>query len=110
MGAGHSVLVGVGVDVDVGEAVTLVSVKPGPFYDFVFIGSDGPDQLTLSEDELGGIELVETIEELPFDGDGNRFRLGIEARRILTAFSTRGTSPAAGSRSAPTATPTCRAV
>ena len=26
------------------DAVTLVAVKPGPFYEFVFIGPDGPGQ------------------------------------------------------------------
>jgi superfamily II DNA or RNA helicase len=69
-----------------GEAVTLVAVRPGPFYDFFFVGPGGPGRLTLAEDELGGIELVETIDWLPFDGDASRFRLGIEARRIQTAF------------------------
>ena len=68
------------------EAVTLVAVKAGPFYDFFFVGPAGPDRITLAEEELGGIELVETVAALPFDGDPSRFRLGIEARRIQTAF------------------------
>ena len=68
------------------EPVTLVAVKPGPFYDFFFIGPTGPDRITLAEDELGGVEIVEVVSTLPFDGDPIRFRLGIEARRIETAF------------------------
>jgi hypothetical protein len=61
-------------------------VRPGPFYDFFFVGPDGPGRITLAEDELAGIELVETVDTLRFDGDPSRFRLGVEARRIQTAF------------------------
>ena len=68
------------------EPVTLIAVRPGPFYDFFFVGPDGPGQITLAEAELGGVQLVETIDRLPFDGDPSKFRLGIEARRIQTAF------------------------
>ncbi len=68
------------------ESVTLVAVRPGPFYDFFFIGPDGPGQITLAEDELSGVQLVETVDTLPFDGAPSRFRLGIEAFRIQTAF------------------------
>jgi len=67
-------------------AVTLVAVKPGPFYDFFFIGPSGPDRITLAEEELGDVEILELVSTLPFDGDPTRFRLGIEARRIETAF------------------------
>src|SRR5512132_2078086 len=67
------------------EPVTLVAVRPGPFYEFFFVGPDGPGQITLAEDELGDVQLVETVDTLPFDGDPSRFRLGIEARRIQTA-------------------------
>ncbi len=68
------------------EPVTLIAVKPGPFYDFFFVGPAGPDRITLAEKELGGIEIVEAVSALPFDADPSRFRLGIEARRIETAF------------------------
>jgi superfamily II DNA or RNA helicase len=66
--------------------VTLVAVRPGPFYDFFFVGPEGTGRVTLAEGELGGIQLVETVDALPLDGDPSRFRLGIEARRIQTAF------------------------
>jgi hypothetical protein len=88
------------------EPVTLVAVKPGPFYDFFFIGPTGPDRITLAEDELGGVEIVEVVSTLPFDGDPIRFRLGIEARRTACAASrtpprsaaTRSTAPTGGFR------------
>lgn len=68
------------------EVVTLIAVTPGPFYDFVYEGASGLGWITLPESELDGIELVEPITELLFDGDPGQFRLGIEARRIETAF------------------------
>jgi len=40
----------------------------------------------LAEAELAGIEIVETIDDLRFDGDAVQFRLGVEARRIDVAF------------------------
>ncbi|MGH2702162.1 MAG: DEAD/DEAH box helicase, partial [Actinomycetota bacterium] len=68
------------------EVVTLIAVTPGPFYDFVYEGPSGLGRITLPESELDAIDLVEPITELRFDGDPNQFRLGIEARRIDTAF------------------------
>ncbi len=68
------------------DVVTLVKVKPGPFWEFFFEGPSGPGKVVLSESELGNIELVDRPSELCFDGDPIQFRLGIEARRIQTAF------------------------
>src|SRR6266542_395419 len=68
------------------EAVTLVAVTRGPFWEFYFDGPSGPGKRILAETELAGVELVERAEDLRFDGDPVRFRLGIEARRIDVAF------------------------
>jgi len=59
------------------EAVTLISVTPGAFWQFYYDGPDGPGKLVLAEPELGGIELVDTVTELRFDGDPTQFRLGV---------------------------------
>lgn len=71
---------------DTGEAVTLLDVRPGAFWDLVYEGADGPGKLILAEDEVGAVEVVDTPEQAPFDGDARAFRLGVEARRIDTAF------------------------
>ena len=68
------------------HAVELVSVSPGAFWTLYFDSPQGPGKLTLAEDELDQIELVEQTEELRFDGDPRQFRLGVEARRIDIAF------------------------
>lgn len=68
------------------DVVTIVKVKPGPFWEFFFEGPSGPGKVVLAESELGHIELIETPAELRFDGDPIQFRLGVEARRIETAF------------------------
>jgi len=68
------------------ELVTLVAVSPGPFWEFFFDGPSGPGKHVLAESELPGIEVVETLGELRFDGDPVQFRLGVEARRIDIAF------------------------
>ena len=68
------------------DVVELVAVTPGPFYEFVYKGPAGPGITVMAESELEGIELVEVLEELCFDGDSVEFRLGIEARRIDVAF------------------------
>jgi len=68
------------------DVVTLVKVKSGPFWGFFFEGPDGPGKVVLAESELVHIELVDTPAELRFDGDPVQFRLGIEGRRIQTAF------------------------
>lgn len=68
------------------QPVTLVAVAEGPFWEFFVDGPSGPAKHVLAEGELDGIELVETEEELRFDGDPLHVRLGIEARRIEIAF------------------------
>jgi superfamily II DNA or RNA helicase len=68
------------------EVVTLVAVTRGPFWEFYFDGPSGPGKRILAEAELVEIELVEGADELRYDGDPVRFRLGIEARRIDVAF------------------------
>jgi hypothetical protein len=68
------------------EAVSLVAVRPGPFWEFFFDGPSGPGKHVLAESELSSIEVIETPSELRFDGDPFQFRLGVEARRIDIAF------------------------
>jgi superfamily II DNA or RNA helicase len=68
------------------EAVSLVAVRPGPFWEFFFDGPSGQGKHVLAESELGGIEVIETLGELRFDGDPVQFRLGVEGRRIDIAF------------------------
>ncbi len=68
------------------EAVTLIAVTPGPFWEFFFDGPSGPGKQVLAESELDGIETVDTVADLSFDGDPVQFRLGVEARRIDIAF------------------------
>ena len=61
-----------------GDAVTLVSVRQGPFWEFVFRGpSDGFGEVTLPEDELPGSS--SSANGPLFDGDPRQFRLGVEA-------------------------------
>ena len=68
-------------------AVTLVSVRQGPYWEFVFRGpSGGFGEVTLPEDELAGIEIIGSASGPLFDGDPRRFRLGVEAWRIENAF------------------------
>jgi hypothetical protein len=43
------------------DLVTLVAVRPGPFWEFFFDGPDGPGKHVLAEAELAGIEVVETL-------------------------------------------------
>jgi hypothetical protein len=55
----------------------------GQFWTLVFKDRDGHyGEVTLSIDELPGIEVVEESGGLMFNGDAARFRLGIEANRI----------------------------
>ena len=68
------------------EAVSLVAVRPGPFWEFFFDGPSGPGKHVLAESELASVEIIETLGELRFDGDPLQFRLGVEARRIDIAF------------------------
>lgn len=69
------------------DVVTLLTVKPGPFWDFVYRGADSrPDEITLSEDELPQVEVVDAGQTRPFNADPRHFRLGVEARRIRIAF------------------------
>ncbi|MCY3807683.1 MAG: hypothetical protein OXG91_14565, partial [bacterium] len=70
-----------------GEAVTLVQVREGPFWEFVFRDGLGAlDEATLTEDEIPGIEIVSASSAPSFDGDPRSFRLGVEALRIENAF------------------------
>ena len=68
------------------ETVSLVAVRSGPFWEFFFDGPFGTGKYVLAEAELGGIEVVETVSEMRFDGHPSHFRLGVEARRIDIAF------------------------
>ena len=68
------------------EAVSLVAVRPGPFWEFFFDGPSGTGKHVLAESELASVEIIETLGELRFDGDPVQFRLGVEARRIDIAF------------------------
>lgn len=71
---------------DTGEVVRLLDVRPGPFWQLVYRGQDGVGEITLSEDEALALEIVDEGSEAAFDGDAHAFRLGVEARRIQTAF------------------------
>jgi superfamily II DNA or RNA helicase len=68
------------------DVVTLLAVKAGPFWTLTYEGPDGLGQVTLSEDELAAVELVERSPGPAFDADPHRFRLGVEAHRIKIAF------------------------
>ncbi|MGO9959632.1 MAG: helicase-related protein [Solirubrobacteraceae bacterium] len=68
------------------DVVQLIVATPGPFWDLVFDGPEGLGKVTLAEDELGLVRVEEESAHVPLDADPERFRLGIEARRIQTAF------------------------
>jgi superfamily II DNA or RNA helicase len=68
------------------DVLTLVAVTPGPFWEFFFDGPSGPGKHVLAESELAGIEVIDTVARLRFDGDAIQFRLGMEAHRIDIAF------------------------
>ena len=68
------------------ETVSLIAVRPGPFWEFYFDGPAGPGKHVLAESELADVDVIETLSELRFDGDPVQFRLGVEARRIEIAF------------------------
>lgn len=68
------------------DAVELISVAPGEFWTFVYRGSTGLAEITLSEEELGQVVIVERAGRATFDADPTQFRLGLEARRIKTTF------------------------
>lgn len=67
-------------------SVHLISVEPGSFWSFVYEDAAGLGRITLSEEELAEVELIEVGEAPAFDGDPQQFRLGMEARRIKTTF------------------------
>ncbi|MDV6303540.1 helicase-related protein [Rhodococcus cerastii] len=67
--------------------VTLVQVKQGSFWDFVYRDADGSlADVTLAEEEIGEIELVSSTSSPRFTGNPRQFRLGVEALRIQNAF------------------------
>lgn len=66
--------------------VTLIAVRAGPFWTLTYEGAGGLGQVTLSEEELGAIEVIERSAGPAFDADPHRFRLGVEAHRIKIAF------------------------
>ena len=69
------------------DIVSLVQVKPGAYWDFVFrTAGGGLIGITLDESEVGDIEIVSTDSVPTFEGDPRRFRLGVEALRIENAF------------------------
>src|ERR1700722_5346298 len=68
------------------EIVQLLAATPGPFWELVYDGPDGLGKVTLAEDELGQVHIEEQSTHLLLDAEPEHFRLGIEARRIQTAF------------------------
>ena len=58
------------------EVMSLIAVRPGPFWEFFFDGPSGPGKHVLAEAELADVEVIETPGELRFDGDPVQFRLG----------------------------------
>ena len=68
------------------DVVTLIAVKAGPFWTLTYDGPDGLGQVTLSEEELAAVELIERSATPAFNADPHRFRLGVEAHRIKVAF------------------------
>jgi hypothetical protein len=68
------------------ETVRLITVEPGAFWSFVYEHPGGLERITLSEEELGGVAFLDLPDAPAFDGDPERFRLGLEARRIKTIF------------------------
>ncbi len=68
------------------DVVTLIAVKPGPFWTLTYDGAAGLGKVTLSEEELAKVEVIERSSPLRFDADPHRFRLGVEAHRIGVAF------------------------
>lgn len=69
------------------EATTVVTVKPGAYWEFLVEGAPGEYQpISLPEDELPGIEVLDVGGERGYDADPRAFRLGVEARRIRTRF------------------------
>ena len=68
------------------EVVTLIAVRAGPFWTLTYEGAGGLGQVTLSEEELAAIEVVERSKGIAFDAEPHRFRLGVEAHRIKIAF------------------------
>jgi superfamily II DNA or RNA helicase len=68
------------------DVVTLIAVKAGPFWTLTYEGPSGLGKVTLSEEELANVEVVERSGPLRLDADPHRFRLGVEAHRIKVAF------------------------
>lgn len=69
------------------DVVSLVQVKPGPYWEFVYRTADGAlGDVTLDEGEVADIEVIAIDAAPTFDGDPRRFRLGVEALRIDNAF------------------------
>lgn len=69
------------------EPVTVVQVQPGPYWDFLVKGeTEDYRSVSLPEEELPGIEVVDAGGERPYDAHARVFRLGVEARRIRTRF------------------------
>ena len=68
------------------DVVTLIAVKAGPFWTLTYEGPSGLGKVTLSEEELANVEVVERSGPLRLDADPHLFRLGVEAHRIKVAF------------------------
>ncbi|NIJ10489.1 ERCC4-related helicase [Saccharomonospora amisosensis] len=71
---------------DTGEVVRLLDVRPGAFWHLVYRGEAGPGEITLSEAEAALLEIITESDRARFDSDPIAFRLGVEAKRIQTAF------------------------
>src|SRR6266545_4946754 len=69
------------------EPVTVIQVQPGAYWEFLVKGDTGDYRsVSLPEDELPGIEVVDAGGESQYDSDARVFRLGVEDRRIRTRF------------------------
>jgi superfamily II DNA or RNA helicase len=69
------------------SVVQVEGTASGGFWTIVFRDHDGRlDDVTLSLDELSGVQAVEREPEPSYDGMPRRFRLGIEAARIQVGF------------------------
>ena len=52
------------------ETVSLVAVRPGPFWEFYFDGPSGPVKYVLAESELTSVEVIDILR-----APGNRCHL-----------------------------------
>ncbi|MGW5374791.1 helicase-related protein [Nocardia sp. NPDC003999] len=66
---------------------TVVQCLPGAYWEFLLEAEPGNfRRISLPEDEVPGIEIINDGRSCSFDANARAFRLGIEARRIRTRF------------------------